>query len=267
MKIRSILLLCSVVLWYALTSTIKDPNNPPTGRTGAPGETTCGASGCHSGGAYTGSVTISGIPDTVLPNQSYTVTLTNTSNAVRAGFELTCLDATNAKCGTFTAGSGSSIGTGSGSKQYVRQSTPKNLSGGSAAWTFTWKAPATLANPAIHFYFVSLAANGNGNKSGDNVLQANKTVTLYQPVSGSEDIANNAIVSIFPNPVSGQMHITLAEGKKGVLTISDLQGKVVLESKLTESETLIQTGNLPKGVYTASVRVDGAISSKQIIVQ
>lgn len=87
---------------------MRDPNNPPTARTGAPGETTCGASGCHSGGTYTGSVTISGVPDTIVANQSYTVNLTNTSNAIRAGFELTCLDNSNAKCGTLSTGSGTS---------------------------------------------------------------------------------------------------------------------------------------------------------------
>ncbi|HRI58665.1 MAG TPA: hypothetical protein PK228_03050, partial [Saprospiraceae bacterium] len=69
-----------------LANTVREPNNPPTGRTGAPGETTCAASGCHTGGSYTGTVSIN-IPDTVSTNTTYTITLTNTSNAVRAGYE------------------------------------------------------------------------------------------------------------------------------------------------------------------------------------
>ena len=126
------LLLLSV--WYISTSSRKDPNNPPLARTGAPGETTCGASGCHSGGTFTGTVTISGIPDTISANTSYSVTLTNTSNAVRAGFQLTCLDSLNAKCGSLTNGTGTSTGSQSSTgRQYIRQSAPKALSNGAAS--------------------------------------------------------------------------------------------------------------------------------------
>ncbi|HND89426.1 MAG TPA: hypothetical protein PK971_13920, partial [Saprospiraceae bacterium] len=73
-------------LWLLLINSQTDPNNPPTARTGAPGETTCQASGCHSGGAFTGTVTISGVPDTAVYGQTYTITLTNASNCTRAGF-------------------------------------------------------------------------------------------------------------------------------------------------------------------------------------
>ena len=114
--------------WFLLTNH-RDPNNPPVARTGAPGETTCGASGCHTGGAFTGTVAITGIPDTVTANQSYTVTLTNTSNAVRAGFQLTCLDGANAYSGTLTNGTGTSIGTSNSTgRKYIRQSSPKTIS-------------------------------------------------------------------------------------------------------------------------------------------
>ncbi|MEO6040037.1 MAG: choice-of-anchor V domain-containing protein, partial [Saprospiraceae bacterium] len=129
MKFKSLLTLFGcVALWGMLTSTLRNPNNPPLGNTGAPSETTCQKSGCHASvGNFTGTVSLSGLPDTVAPDQTYMVTLTQTSNAVKAGFQLTCLDAANTKCGTLTAGAGSSLGTLS-SRQYVRQSAAKTLS-------------------------------------------------------------------------------------------------------------------------------------------
>ncbi len=114
-----------------------------------------------------------------MANQSYTVTLLHSSNAVRAGFQLTCLDNNNAKCGTLTSSTGTSIGNNNLLvRQYIRQSTPKNLSNGAASWTFTWKAPGTAAGNLAKFYFTSLAANGNGNNNGDNVLVGTKTVVF-----------------------------------------------------------------------------------------
>ena len=175
MKLTTKATLCLATLWFSLSSTIKDPSNPPTGNTGAPNETTCAQAGCHNGGTYVGTVAVTGLPDTVVANTTYTITLTNTSNAIRAGFQMVCLDALNAQCGTFTAGTGTSIGL-VGSKQYVRQSQVKIMSAGSTSWTYTWKAPATLANSPITFYFVSLAANGDGGTSSDNVLKSSKAV-------------------------------------------------------------------------------------------
>jgi hypothetical protein len=128
-----------------------------------------------------------------LPNQSYTITLSNTSNAVRAGFQLTCLDAANAYAGTLTNGTGTSIGTSNSTgRKYIRQSSPKTLSGGSTSWTFTWKAPASAAENKCTFYFVSLCANGNGNNSGDKVLVANESVVLKAVSAANEPAGDTA---------------------------------------------------------------------------
>jgi hypothetical protein len=132
----------SLSLWSLFTSLRRDPGNPPISTSGAPAENNCGA--CHTGGNYTGKVEIDGIPTTVTPNKAYTITLTNTSNAVRSGFQVTCIDGSDAKCGTFTNGTGTSIANSNLlNRQYIRQSAFKTLTNGSTSWTFTWTAPAT----------------------------------------------------------------------------------------------------------------------------
>ena len=258
----SLLLLAS---WQLLTASLRDPNNPPAARTGAPGETTCAASGCHSGGSYTGTVSISGIPDTIKPNTTYTITLTNASNATRAGFELTCLDNSgNAKCGILTNGTGTSIGN-SGGRQYIRQSTPKNLSSGTTSWTFTWTSPATIPGNAATFYFVSLAANGNGKESGDNVLKASKVVAL-PPLVATHESPYASWVKLYPSITTDEVHIDLLRAASGHLALFNMQGQIVLQQAINATNTL-EVGALSKGAYVAYIQFDGKTVVKKFAVQ
>lgn len=256
-----------LAVWQLQTAALRDPNNPPTARTGAPGETTCAASGCHSGGAYTGTVSVSGIPDTIVPNQTYTVTLQHASNASRAGFELTCLDSANTKCGTLTAGSGTSVGNVAGSgRQYVRQSTPKNLSGGSASWSFSWKAPVSASGNKATFYFTSLAANGNGKESGDNVFVGTKIAVFQSNVVATQESAKPAWVKMYPTVVHDVLHLVLTDAQSGTLQVFDRQGRQVLNTILSSNNTL-QVNHLPKGLYLVQITAGGRQSTQKLFVE
>ncbi|MBP7822022.1 MAG: T9SS type A sorting domain-containing protein [Saprospiraceae bacterium] len=245
------------------SSVTRDPSNPPTASTGAPGEQTCGKTNCHSGGSYQGTVTITGVPDTIELNTAYTITLKQTSNAVKGGFELTCLDANNTKCGSLGTGSGCNV-TGT-TRQYVRQSSAKTLSNGSASWTFQWTSPATISGNEATFYFSSLAANGNGNKSGDNVLLGTKTVVVA-PVVNNDEIEATAY-KIFPNPVSDVLLIELFDINNATCTLMDSKGSVVLKRDLTNSVNAINIHELANGVYTAFIQDGKKTASKQFVVK
>lgn len=266
MKLTTKATFCFAILWFTLSSNLRDPSNPPTGNTGAPNETTCAQSGCHSGGTFTGTVAISGVPDTVVANTIYTITLTNTSTAARAGFQMVCLDATNTQCGSFTIGTGASIGV-VGTKQYIRQSTPKILAAGSISWTFTWKAPATLAaaNSPITFYFITLAANGDGGSNGDNILKSSKVVRFKAP-SGSKEVDNSIAIKVFPNPTKDVLNIELLDSQNAQLTITDINGKILLIKDLTEKSSKISIAHLSKGLYNAQIQAGGKTVSKKIVV-
>ncbi|MFN0213089.1 MAG: T9SS type A sorting domain-containing protein [Saprospiraceae bacterium] len=253
--------------WFLLTNSMLNPNNPPVSKTGAPGEATCSTTaGCHSGGTFLGTVTIAGVPDTVVADQTYTITLTNTSNAVRAGFQMTCWDGNNAMCGTFTAGTGVSIGTGSLGKKYPRQSSPKTLNNGSTSWTFSWKAPAAAAGNKATFYFVSLCANANGETSGDNALQSSKTVVL-QSTSSSNSLESETLIKFFPTLVQqNTLYIELLEAQNGHITVFDLNGKIVLQQSLVATNEL-NVNTLAKGIYSARILVEGKISTKKFVVE
>ncbi len=238
-----------------------DPNNPPAGRTGAPGETTCQASGCHSGSSFSGSVEISGVPDTVVANQSYTVTLTNAGDAVKAGFQMTVLNNANQKTGTLTTGTGSSIGN-AGGRQYIRQSSPRNLANGEASWTFTWKAPETVVDDSIHFYFVSLCANGNGQKTGDNVLVNKKSMVLPAPVSDNHELMEESAIKLFPNPAKSGLSIDFPG--KSTFKIKRSTGQTLFDGEISNHKN-IDVSKLESGLYYIIFDVAGKTVSRSFI--
>jgi Secretion system C-terminal sorting domain len=251
--------------WVVLTSTKVNPNNPPVATTGAPGESTCAKSGCHSGGTYTGDVTMSGVPDTILPNTTYPVTVKITSNAVKAGFQLTCLTNTNAMCGTLSTATGVSVGTATATgRKYARQASPKTLTGGSTSWTFNWKSPLTAIDGDITFYYTSLAANGTGNDNGDNVFASTKKV-IFQATSATNEIGAASWLDFGIDNASKSLKINLLQASKGTLQIFDLQGKLIQSNQLSSSNSLA-INNLEAGIYVVKINANGKNFAKKISV-
>ncbi|MEY3194351.1 MAG: hypothetical protein RIQ78_448 [Bacteroidota bacterium] len=250
------------IVFTLFTSSRKNPNNPPAGNTGAPGETTCGQSGCHSGGVYTGTVTLTGVPDTAIFGQTYPITVHNTSNAVRAGFQLTCLDSIHTKCGSISTASGINV-TSFSSRQYARQSQPKNLSGGTTSWTFNWTAPVTCSGNEATFYFVSLCSNSNGQKTGDNVLVSMKPIVLTQTSPTVEPFLSRD-VKVFPTEVSGILNVDLLREMKGSLLLYNTAGQLMLEKELQQSNTL-DLSALKTGAYVVKIQTASGSVVKKIV--
>ena len=264
MKLKTISSILAVAGIAIAGSNFKlNPSNPPTQRTGAPGETTCQTSGCHSGGTYKGTVTLPGLPDSVEANATYTLTLhTKSTGAVRNGFQMTCLTSTKAACGTFINVSGTNTATAS-LKQYIRQSNYKKFAGDTAVWTMKWKAPA-VKNDSSFFYFSSLLANGNGGDSGDNCLAGKKRIYFKNTSTATaEPVDNSDLVSIKSNVVSEMLDVQLKE-ISGELSIFNLQGQIMLSRQLN-AENQIDVSSLPAGTHLVVVKVGNKSFSKRII--
>ncbi len=226
-------------------------SGPPVGVTGAPGELTCSTTpGCHFGGTFTGTIDITGLPATVVANTVYTITFTvNSATAVKGGFELTCLDKLNAACGTLTAGTGQSVDATT-PRQYVAHTSPKAYASGSIAWTFTWKAPATLASGPITFYGASNLTNGNGGMSGDNAITIAKQVA-FSTISPTADLVTEDRITLSPNPTSQIMTVQFQQNNVTArLSLIDLSGKNVLQQNVSNN-TNINVADLARGIYFA----------------
>lgn len=165
---------------FTITFLLANSGNPPNGRTGAPGESTCG--GCHSGASYQGNLSIAGVPATITPNTTYTVTLSNTATVgspVTGGFQLVVLDEDDNNIGDLVDISSDVRTTTAGGREYAEQDGDKNYSGSVVDWTFEWTSPASAAqNGDITFYYVTVMTNNNGSTSGDKAITNTTTVNL-----------------------------------------------------------------------------------------
>lgn len=181
MKRHSLTLIKYLFLGFTLFFLLSYSGNPPNGRTGAPGEANCAP--CHSGGGFNGNVSISGIPTSISPNTTYTVTLTNnvtSGSPSTGGFQIVALDEDNNNIGDLQDIS-SDVRTNFGSgREYAEQNGAKSYGGSSSvSWTFEWTSPATAPqNGDITFYYSMNMTNGQGNTTGDKVINSNTTVNL-----------------------------------------------------------------------------------------
>jgi plastocyanin len=159
-------LLMLIFLVIIPVSLYASSNNPPNGRTGAPGESTC--LDCH--GTYPlnsgdGELTIIG-PESFEEGQTYEVIVElSDPDQLRWGFEITPLD-----LGTchITDPINTVLGNSAG-KSYVKQTstgTYDNTLNGPVSWTFEWTAPSPAPDSVI-FYAAGNAANSNNSTSGD----------------------------------------------------------------------------------------------------
>ncbi|NNC20862.1 hypothetical protein HRD49_43180 [Corallococcus exiguus] len=140
------------------------------GRSGKQSGLSCTASGCHSGGSGTPTVTLEG-PTALTAGQTGQYSLTITGGpGVKAGMNVAVDGA------TLTAGSGTKLMSGE-----LTHSLPKAFANGSARFDFSLVAPAT--NGTYKVFAAGNSVNGDNNQGGD----AHANATLDVVVTGGSD--------------------------------------------------------------------------------
>lgn len=233
------LILC-VMVWLA------NSGNPPTGRTGAPFDSsTCGA--CHNGGNFNGEVSIEGLPGTIQSNQVYPLTLTmnvTSGNPTEGGFQLVVVDANNGNAGNL-ANVDNQVGTEFfGGREYAEQRGGKAISGGTVSWNFNWTSPVTVPGNQVKFYYIGNFTNNNNLSSGDFTVTANVSVPFSGPPPVTATITNTTNVLCF----GGNTGSATVEGDGGVPPYTYLW---------SNGQTTATATNLPVGTYTATVTGSG----------
>ncbi len=240
-----------------------EPRNPPVANTGAPGESSCMLSGCHSGGSYNGSVSLVGLPDTVEANKIYDFSLVNQSNAVRSGFQLTALDSSLNFAGTLIKTTGVNIAKNQGNgRSYARQEFAINFANGQASWNLQWKAPNSISGEEIIFYFTSMCANGDGDKGKDNSLKDSKRVFFKLPVSTKDLKHDSQIPKLY---YSANQLFFNDNPKQNIdnLSLSTLNGIQVYKLKSSSSNVIALPDGL-SGVYIVNYTLSNNSYSQKI---
>lgn len=93
---------------------------------------------------------------------------------------------------------------------------------------------------------------------------------FFGNTTGVNDLADNSLLSVSPNPTSGWLQISLPTGTNlEYVRVMDLAGKTVRNLKLgaAASNTQIDLSGLSKGIYTLQARAEGQVFVKKVIVQ
>lgn len=134
---------------------------------------------------------LTGIPASYVAGQTYplTLTVTDASPRVRAGFQIVATNGSSAtQIGVFSAPSGTRL---SGSGRLIHQGTRDlNTTTSTASWTFNWTAPSSTLPANVVFYYVSVAGDSDGSWNGDVVHSGNSSAIPL----GIELLAFNAAV-------------------------------------------------------------------------
>lgn len=88
--------------------------------------------------------------------------------------------------------------------------------------------------------------------------------------SGSVDVVDDKTIDVYPNPASAYVIVYNHSGAEGrTVTLTDLNGRMVLKQVLRNRATRIETGVLTSGLYLVTIRdaKGKTLRSEKIIVQ
>jgi hypothetical protein len=159
-------------------------SNPPQRSSGAPGESTCSSSSCHTsaGSNIRGFLNFDGISETIELDSTYNLTfklISSEGNPERAGIQVTVLDESNKFVGLFSdPGANSTISTAVNRDYFEHQPASRFDDSTEVVYTVNWKSPEETNYDSITFYVGANFANGNGNRTGDRVYTTSYTYLI-----------------------------------------------------------------------------------------
>jgi hypothetical protein len=169
------------VIWFtAVASThalvYANLDGPPPAFTGAPGEQTCAAIGCHDRPSNrVGSLSLVATDQPGLDTVGFELGLSDVAPGPSGhnwGFQLVALDSLDQPFGELVVADEvrTKITTGLGGRVYLSH-TAAGVPGGlcnCSHWTFRWVAPAgTATSDRVFFHVAGLVADGDGTPAGD----------------------------------------------------------------------------------------------------
>ena len=250
-------LLFSALVWLA------NNGNPPTGRTGAPFDGSCGVgSGCHTGsnpGGFDGDVIMSGLPGTINPNTTYPITLTMNITAgspTKGGFQLVVVDGNNVNAGDLSIANAQTGTEFFATREYIEHRNGKTFSGGTISWDFNWKSPVSGVNGnTLKFYFIGNFTNGNGNSGGDFPKSFLETFPFNGPPPVSAFISSSTNVLCFGGN-TGSATVEAGGGAPPYTYLwSNGQNTATAINLIANTYTVTVTGSSGSGTASASVTI------------
>ncbi|HNO70691.1 MAG TPA: T9SS type A sorting domain-containing protein, partial [Bacteroidia bacterium] len=100
-------------------------------------------------------------------------------------------------------------------------------------------------------------------------IAANSMIGKIVVVDVTTSVKDNPVIinSIYPNPASDVLHITLNGSVSGEVRFIDITGREVLKEKINSDHVSINTSNMPTGLYDVSVVSGNQISHSRVCIK
>lgn len=139
------------------------------------------------------------------------------------------------------------------------------VSGGTPLYSYEWtdsnnKIVATskdLTNVAGGVYICKITDSG-----GCSVL----FTVVIKNTTATQDVDNQDIVNIFPNPTNGVFYVEMKNTNTAFLNIYDISGRIILQENIKNKQA-ISTDNFSKGIYVLKINTFDAPIYKKLIVE
>ena len=229
--------------------------NPPDGNTGAPGDQFCIQCHIQTNPLQNGTITLTGFPDVITPNEIYSLEMTNRvteGTAVRGGFQMTILGPFNTRAGDFMNPSQTSAVSITGGRQYWDHDPALEYPDSNVVrWTVQWKAPDMPSGSVISWFAAGNIANGNFQNTGDRIVGANGSGTIV--LAATENI-NSRQPILFPNPGSDVLNVICKEndGCSGKISFYNFAGQWLADAAMENGKTIVPS--LVAGVYLLEIK-------------
>lgn len=266
--------LIAAVLIFSTSDVKTNIIQPPSARTGAPGELTCGTSDCHNNTPNSGSGSVAiAFSDPGLkyvPGNTYDITVTVEEAAqVRFGFELTSLDVENIQAGSFAeinGGSDISFPLATNGRLYASHHNASALK----VWTFNWIAPITNVG-IVTFYAAGNAANGNNLNTGDHIYTTSLQIVPDNGIGIEEVATENQLTAYSPSP--GQLLVQYQSAATGDISMrlfsinGSLQHELLNATEAAGPHThLFSIPQMPAGIYLLQLRSANYLQTVKILL-
>lgn len=254
----------------------KNASGAPAGSTGAPGEQNCTA--CHSGGTQNGDaineLTLedgAGNPVTsYIPDSTYMVNFFIDNAALKKGFQLVALDASNQQAGNMIATPATTVLT-SGGKKYVTHKSSSNTT--TTGWDFKWTAPSSNVGN-VRFYAASNVTNNNNNTTGDQIFLSQHVVS-HNPLASVEEYGKAMNFSAFfaSNTNTLNLDFDSKVTGKGFVNMIDLSGKSVYNNHFgnvkigPNHEKVLLPADIRNGIYIVHLFVNNQSTTYKLQIQ
>ena len=128
-----------------------------------------------------------------------------------------------------------------------------------------------LADTAIeggHWQFLGWSDGGSGNPRDILVTSDTSLVALFEWIEdsvGIDNVSTTQCINVYPNPASTD--VTVSVSQPSVLTVIDLQGRVVIPPTSINSQFTILHSQLAPGTYFLRIATEEGVTVKKLIMQ